>query len=192
MKRLFKWIAVALILIVLAILCWLLTLWQRWPAAAAWVLFLSILAGALLTRYLWRKARAWRTRSLEAEPVEKARAAERHPVTLQRQWKAATTLLKHSQLRRFRHPLQVLPGLCCWAARGRVNRRCWRSQAWRHRWICLMRSMTARRPSTGGISTRPSSWTSLASLYSRRHHRIPARPGTRCWICWGAIATGPD
>ncbi|UCQ23466.1 hypothetical protein [Edwardsiella piscicida] len=109
MKRLFKWIAIVVLLSVLAMLCWLLTLWQRWPAAAAWVLFLAILAGALLTRYLWRKVRAWRTRSLEAEPVEKARAAERHPMTLQRQWKAATTLLKHSQLRRFRHPLQVLP-----------------------------------------------------------------------------------
>ncbi|ELV7528247.1 type VI secretion system protein ImpL [Edwardsiella ictaluri] len=109
MKRIFKWIAIALILIMLAMLCWLLTFWQRWPAAAAWVLFLAILAGALLTRYIWRKVRAWRTRSLEAEPVKKNSATERHPVTLQRQWRAATTLLRHSQLRRFRHPLQVLP-----------------------------------------------------------------------------------
>nr|WP_241772395.1 hypothetical protein [Edwardsiella ictaluri] len=71
MKRIFKWIAIALILIMLAMLCWLLTFWQRWPAAAAWVLFLAILAGALLTRYIWRKVRAWRTRSWRRSRLKK-------------------------------------------------------------------------------------------------------------------------
>lgn len=112
MKALFGFLFKLFLLVVLALLCWGITLILAWPLWAAVVMFAAVIATVLvfkLLRRLWISTRA-RVKLAQSELAARKGAGAVAPLLdLTDKWKQAIELLRNSSLKRFGNPLYVLP-----------------------------------------------------------------------------------
>ena len=112
MKALFGFLFKLFLLLVLALLCWGITLVLAWPLWSALVMFVSVIATILvfkLLRRLWISTRA-RVKLAQSELAARKGAGAATPLLdLSDKWKQAIELLRNSSLKRFGNPLYVLP-----------------------------------------------------------------------------------
>lgn len=105
-KKLLIFIAWLLVLILLALGCWLVGLYNQWPLWQSAALFAGVIVGAFVLAWLRRRWLAWRLRRRLARPVNDETFNTRR---LDADWRAGLSALKHSRLSRFGSPLYVLP-----------------------------------------------------------------------------------
>ena len=112
MKALFSFLFKLFLLLVLALLCWGISLVLEWPLWTSLVMFVSVIAMLLvfkLLRRLWITTRA-RVRLSQSELVARKGAGKEATLfDLTDKWKQAIELLRKSRLKRFGNPLYVLP-----------------------------------------------------------------------------------
>jgi type VI secretion system protein ImpL len=109
MKKALKILLWLLALLLLAALCWAISLWNEWPPLTPIVLFIGAIGLYFLARFVWMQIDALRARSVTATPVEKPEPEISAESALKRKWKDAIALLKQSNLRQYGNPLYVLP-----------------------------------------------------------------------------------
>ncbi len=112
MKVIFGFLFKLFLLVLLALLCWGITLVLAWPLWAAVVMFAAVIATVLvfkLLRRLWISTRA-RVKLAQSELAARKGAGAVAPLLdLTDKWKQAIELLRNSSLKRFGNPLYVLP-----------------------------------------------------------------------------------
>ncbi|WP_410497881.1 type VI secretion protein IcmF/TssM N-terminal domain-containing protein [Chitinibacter sp. S2-10] len=96
-------------LLILALGCWGVALWNEWPVWAALFLFFGVLGLYFLVRWIIRLVKGSLARSQMATPVEKPEPVQSAESALKAKWKEAISLLRNSNLRRLGNPLYVLP-----------------------------------------------------------------------------------
>jgi type VI secretion system protein ImpL len=112
MKLIGRFFLMLLALVLLALVCWGLTLWLEWRPATAILLFFGALGLWLLYRVMRRLVvRASAAAGVaQADRLLRLRAAAASPrAVLVQRWKAAARTLRRSGLRRHGNPLDVLP-----------------------------------------------------------------------------------
>lgn len=105
-KKLLVVIAWLLGLLLLALGCWVLGLYQGWPLWRSVALFLGVIVGLWLLWWLRGRWLAWRLRRRLARPVGTTTVST---ARLDADWRAGLAALKQSRLSRFGSPLYVLP-----------------------------------------------------------------------------------
>ncbi|MDQ8021115.1 MAG: type VI secretion protein IcmF/TssM N-terminal domain-containing protein [Moraxellaceae bacterium] len=109
MKKLIGPLIWIVALLLLALACWGIALWNDWPLWSTIVLFIGAIALWFVGQFLWHLWSGWRERSLTAMPVEKPEPTVSAESQLKAKWREAISLLKNSNLRQRGNPLYVLP-----------------------------------------------------------------------------------
>ncbi len=112
MKIFFGFLFKLFLLLVLALLCWGITLFLEWPLWTAIVMFVAVIATVLvfkLLRRLWIATRARVKLSQSELAARRSAGAATTLFDLTDKWKQAIELLRNSTLKRFGNPLYVLP-----------------------------------------------------------------------------------
>lgn len=97
-----------LLMLVLAVLCWVATLYLGWPLWAALALFVGVLAGGWVTLRGWRAWRAWRLRRKLVTGTDSPADTESN-VVVDSAWRAGVRVLKRSRLSRLGGAFYALP-----------------------------------------------------------------------------------
>lgn len=95
------------ILLALALVVWGLTLYMHWPVWYAPLIFIGVILMAVLVRWIYLQADAWRLRLRMQRELPQKRREESPQVD--EAWNAGVRLLKQSRLGRLGAPLYVLP-----------------------------------------------------------------------------------
>ncbi|AEC20866.1 hypothetical protein PT7_2326 [Pusillimonas sp. T7-7] len=105
-KKLLSVLAGIMILLILALACWLVGVLLGWQLWQSLVLFLGCIMAVLIMGWLRRRWHAWRLRRRLARP---ALNTSESTAQLDADWRAGLTALRQSRLSRFGSPLYVLP-----------------------------------------------------------------------------------
>jgi len=106
MQKVGSFLLLVVILVMLAFLCWGVTLYEGWPLWYAPLMFIGVVVVALVLRWVLRRWHAWRLRARMQHDLPRTR--DEAPL-IDGAWTAGIRLLRQSRLGKLGSPLYVLP-----------------------------------------------------------------------------------